>query len=144
MLDIYAAAQIETPEPPIDLGAAGARWWEGVIRGRLPVDWTPIDLELLAVCAKYEDEMADYDYQIDLDGYMIEGHKGALKLHPLIPVRNQVRRMQLSYVRQLNLTVSYDPKTMNERGQVFGRVINGQAAAAKRDPREGMNGDLLA
>lgn len=128
------AAKLKPPEPPAGyhLREAGQLFWGAGVMSRDLRDWTPMELRLLAQAAALDDEIADLQAVIAIEGSTYMTKQDAIVAHPAATQLNASRRLQLSLVRQLHLTM-LEPPTVASRAK---KAMEAREAAESDDDED--------
>ena len=94
--------------PPVGLGTRGRRLWRRVL---LAYELGDGELEVLAEAARTADRLDALRAVLATEPPMIEGSRGQMILHPLIPEERQQRDLLARLLARLALPDEADPET---------------------------------
>lgn len=104
-----AARAPHRPDPPAELGAAGAALWADFI-GDIEVGWELDirELHFLRRACIIEDRLLDLDSAVDRDGVTTKGSRGQVVEHPAL---GEGRQLTLAQFRLLSAIQTVNPAT---------------------------------
>lgn len=97
--------RVDTPKPPIPVGAKARRYWEAFWRSPVAQAVSPdADAFLLARWIVYVQEWEEATVTLRKEGMTVEGSTGQTTLHPLARHRQNVETAIFAIERELGLT----------------------------------------
>ena len=105
-----------------DLTEEEKRLWPIFASARVASDWRPIDLFLLADVVRAEAMMRRCQRDLDKEGPVVPGARGALRVNPLHGIIDKLQRQQLALIRALKLNARPDGRTTAAHAAKAGRL----------------------